>query len=219
MKRLFLVLVSVTVLFSLARCAYGKPLEGEVEAEDEMKRIPREHYVPSSPRLGSESALPAVNPSDYIQSAEVTSTGLRTGIENNAPLMTPSGPFDIGADRNIEDLRLAWERWHKQVSHELYIRTGRRALRSGLEGGARATIQVSRDHRISGQITETDGSPFVAQAYSQAISSLYMNDGLEFPAGSQRDSVSFSYKYIQGRNIVPGYDWQHGDVESIHHEF
>jgi hypothetical protein len=205
------------VLFSTP-AAIAKSLEGQIETENEIKRISREHYVPSSSNTDLGSAIPAMNPADFIDSMKSSGPRLKANIENNAPLMTPSGPFDIGDDRNSELLRVAWELWHKQVSHELWVRTRRRTEISGLEGSARATITVYRDHRILSQITEADGSPFIAQAYSQAIASLHANDGLEFPSGSQRESVSFSYKFIQARNIIPGYDWKHGDVENIRHD-
>ena len=131
----------------------------------------------------------------------------------------PTGAFDIGVDRNSQQLVLLWEAWHKQMSHALYLRTGKRVLFTQATGAARMQITVTRDHQITGEPLSASGDPRIAAAYFDAVQSLNGNPGLTFPPGSQRDFVTFSYQYIQGANVLPGYNWKHGDQESVQQDY
>jgi hypothetical protein len=127
--------------------------------------------------------------------------------------------FDIGADRNNRELVLAWERWHKQFVATIYYRTERSCIPTRAIGEARLAITVTKDHHISAQLISTRGSPVVAQCYTQGVLGLEGNPGLTFPSGSERDSVTFSYQYVQGHLPYSGYDWKHGDVETVRQEY
>ena len=126
--------------------------------------------------------------------------------------------FDIGVDRNSKELVLAWEKWHKQFCETVYYRTCRRTSGTTAIGSATVRVRVTRDHKLSFELTDHSGSPFIAQAYSDCLQSMDGNPGLTFPAGSQRDDVSFSYQFMRATNIRPGYDWKHGDYETVRQE-
>jgi len=123
-----------------------------------------------------------------------------------------------GTDRNVNELDLAWEQWHKQISKALWKRMSKLSAGTDRNGWARATITVNKNQEVTFRITSSDGDSEVAECYEDAIAGLDGNPDLEFPEGSQRKFVRFSLKASQGHFSHASYDWNHGDVEKIREE-
>lgn len=218
--------ILIAIILSTSPAAFATMLNGEVEDQGTVSttRISREPLAkPVSPYAEEPTTAPKqseISVEDFMPPPDLNGQQRPFQIEANqaATNDVPSHSFDIGTDRNNRELVLAWERWHKQFAATVYTRTGRR-LPAGAVGLASLTITVTKDHHISAEPGHAKGSPLVAQCYLQAVLSLEGNPGLTFPSGSERDVVSFLYTYAQGLLPYSGYDWKHGDVETIRHEY
>ena len=131
----------------------------------------------------------------------------------------PQGTFDIGVDRGSAELVLAWERWHHQFVQTLYYRWTRRMGPIGGVGSGTAVITVTREHQITAELIDREGSPYVSRAFIDAINSLTGNPGLTFPNKSQRQSVTFTHKGWRSHTGPSGYDWHRNDFEKVRTEY
>lgn len=163
----------------------------EPDVLDKPNQVPVSDFVPVSAKEGQTKAA-------FADASEM-----------------PQSTFDIGTDRNSRELVLAWEQWHKQVSGSLYYRTSRRLGPSLSSGEAAAEITVTREHNIYVKIENSSGSPVIAAAYEAAVKSLDKNPGLAFPAGSQREEVTFRYIFKVSPFVHAGYDWDKNDYETV----
>lgn len=119
-------------------------------------------------------------------------------------------PFDLESESNSRELMIAWELWHKQLAEQMY-----RRVRIVGAGGCAYRLTVTRDQHISVKILAAFGTPLLQQEVKNAVSELDGNRGLSFPEGSKRQVAYDSLSFICGRNIKPGFDWNHGDFEKI----
>jgi hypothetical protein len=83
------------------------------------------------------------------------------------------------------------------------------------EGGCAYKLTITRDHHLTIKILQSLGSPLLKQEVVAAAESLDGNPGLSFPEGSRREVAYDSLAVICGRNVHPGFDWEHGDFERI----
>jgi len=128
----------------------------------------------------------------------------------------PNSKFDLGADRNSQELVLAWEKWHHQFSEAVYTRWSEIA---STPGRATLKITVSRNKIIQAEVVRSSGSPRFDRELIQSIYSLNNNPGLTFPTKSQRDHVTMEADYIADTNVEPGYSWVKNDYEKVHNEY
>jgi outer membrane biosynthesis protein TonB len=224
-----LAIVLMVLNASIPQDSWSETLKGTVKHEEELLRL-------KSPSVKSGSTEPtklrinrnqtnlqpasgAVDTnafSDPLQ-GKVEDGNLASGTVKTDDFVIPGNEkFDIGAERNSRELVLAWERWHKQLAQAVYSRWNRRAVAAG-----RATmrITVTRDHRISAEILSSKGGPVFNATLLDAVLSLNGNPGLNFPAKSERQKVSFEGDYIAGSNINPGYSWIKNDFEKVQEDF
>lgn len=140
---------------------------------------------------------------------------VRLGIATPGQFETPRG-FDLGAEANERELKLAWDLWHKQLSKTIYENWSRVADEPG-----RATLEVtvSNNRSITIAVLKSSGSNSFDRKLSTIIRSLDGNPGLSFPAKSRRQTVSFEADYVAARDITPGYSWVKNDVETIRERY
>lgn len=128
----------------------------------------------------------------------------------------PNSKFDLGADRGSRQLVLAWERWHHQLSKEIYRRWQDVA---SIPGEATLRITVNRNRAIRADFARSSGNPQFDMILLSVIHSLNGDPGLTFPTGSQRNAVSLEADYIASTNINPGFTWVKNDYEKIREHY
>lgn len=199
-------------------------LKGRVEQED-LRLHPAGNNAPMAApsRLSRPSAGIASN---ALQGSAVDSNAFAPlmpgkvkqdalqGVAND--FAAPPKNFDIGAERGSKEMVLAWERWHKQLSEAIYTRWQRRVR---TPGKATIRVDVTRDRQIHAVILGTDGDSEFISSVMDAIEGLNGNPGLNFPAKSQRDHVSFEADYVAATNVNPGFSWVKNDYEKIHNDY
>lgn len=199
-------------------------LKGRVEQED-LRLHPAGNGTPMAApmRLARPSAAVASN---ALQGSAVDSSAFAPlmpgkvkqdalqGVAND--FAVPPKNFDIGAERGSKEMVLAWERWHKQLSEAIYTRWQRRVR---TPGKATIRVDVTRDRQIHAIILGTDGDSEFISSVMDAIEGLNGNPGLNFPAKSQRDRVSFEADYVAATNVNPGFSWVKNDYEKIRSDY
>ncbi len=141
---------------------------------------------------------------------------LQSGVVDNNDFAQAPKNFDIGAERGSREMMLAWEKWHKQLSEAIYTRWQRIARDPG-----RATIRitVTRSHHVSYIVLNSHGGPEFEGSIVEAIQSIDGNPGLNFPAKSERNQVSFEADYVAASNVRPGYSWVKNDYEKVKEQY
>lgn len=180
--------------------AAGRPLQGGTTDSMRISRAP-------SALRGS-----AVDASAFGAPQSPSLDALRGSAVDDNQFAKPPKNFDIGAERGSREMALAWEKWHHQLSEAIYTRWQRMARDPGK---ATIRITVTRNRQITAQILDGRGGPEFMDVVMAAIQSLDGNQGLTFPAKSQRQEVSFEADYIAASNVTPGYSWVKNDVEHI----
>jgi hypothetical protein len=128
----------------------------------------------------------------------------------------PANKFDLGADRGSRELVLAWERWHHQLSQQIYDRWSEVAT---VPGEATLRITVTRFHHLTIQVVRSSGIPAFDRVLLSVIQALDGNPGLNFPAKSERQQVTFEADYVAGTDIQPGYSWVKNDYEKVRKDY
>jgi hypothetical protein len=124
----------------------------------------------------------------------------------------PNTKFDLGAERGSKELTLAWEAWHHQLSHAVYLRWGQMA---SVPGQATLKILVTKDRHITPMMVHSSGNPEFDRGLMAAVRSLDGNPGLTFPSQSERSQVSLEADYIAATDIQPGFSWVKNDYEHV----
>ena len=146
---------------------------------------------------------------------QTSKSSLRSGTAKTDRFFADN-KFDLGSERNIRELRVAWEKWHKQLSKAIYDTWSAVADEPG-----KTTLKVIvRSNRsISIVMVDSKASNRFNRQLKRAIMSLEGNPGLSFPTKSRRKMVSFEADYIAARNVRPGYSWVKDDFETIREHY
>jgi hypothetical protein len=199
-------------------------LKGGVQLQGAGTRLSRStglqtsNSVPTAPPVRLSRLSGGARDSGLIDTSQFAALPARA--DSTAPLsgsaQAANNKFDIGAERNSRTLTLAWDAWHKQLSAEIYARWSRVA---SVRGRATMRVTVTRDHHVIAQLINPSGNWRFDNDLLDVINSLDNNPGLSFPAGSQRQSVSFEADYIADSNIQGGYSWTHNDYEQVNQSY
>lgn len=239
MNRRFLnsaIALSILLAPYTVNASFAQTLEGGVSKSDSVMRLAR----PVSGAVQDTSdSMPPVAPPRRIARAPLSSgTGLvdtsafaplaarvsresfpkndsRLGVASPAQFDTPRG-FDLGAEANERELKLAWDRWHQQLSKTIYENWSRVADEPGK---ATLRVTVTRNRTISIDVLRTSGSRSFDRTLIEVIQALSGNPGLNFPSGSQRQQVSFEADYMAASDVTPGYTWVKNDVETVRQRY
>ena len=209
-----------------------KVLQGNISKVDTITRLER----PGNSTRVSNSSMPPLAPPVRLNRASQGNLVASNGqfdvstFKNDFKLNASQGrlgiakpddffaknKFDLGADSNSRELRVAWERWHQQFSKAIYDTWSAVADEPG-----RTTLRVTvrRDRSIQIQLVNSDASGRFNRQLQDSIQSLSGNPGLTFPGKSQRQFVSFEADYIAARNVKPGYSWVKDDFETVRENF
>jgi hypothetical protein len=216
---MFLVVIFLSLLLSCAaeaRAEGSRVLEATVEetaiARTRIKKFD-DNLDPSAAHSDSDIPKTRIHRASATDSKSTRKEELLPEFASVDPALftaTRANPYDLEAESNSKELMIAWELWHKQLSMALYRRV--KVMESG---GCVYKVTVTRDHHLSIIILKSVGSPLLREDLVNAAKSLDGNPGLSFPVGSKRQVTSDSLVLICGRNIRPGVDWNHGDVERI----
>ncbi|MBU6450665.1 MAG: hypothetical protein KGS72_02725 [Cyanobacteria bacterium REEB67] len=205
------------VAVSLTAPASAQVLQGGVRLDGAMSRLSRPGLNGSASDMPPPA--PPVAPSRNLAGFANQGGGGLVGnaqFDNSAsqPLVSNAdkNAFDIGTERGSKELTVAWDAWHQQLSREIYARWQELAFD---RGRATMRVTVTRDHHIFGQIITSSGNPRFDGTLNEVVRSLDGNPGLNFPSGSQRQSVSFVADYIADTNVQGGYSWEKNDTEKI----
>lgn len=120
--------------------------------------------------------------------------------------------FDLGPERESEEMVLAWERWHHQFSAELWKRW---YATNRYKGRAQIQVTVTRDLHITVECLKRRGCLEFENTILRAVNSLDLNPGLTFPAKSQRQSVTFITNILSGNDVPASYSWSKHDYETV----
>lgn len=115
---------------------------------------------------------------------------------------------------SAEELGIAWEDWHKRVSHRLTRRLNKHTS-AMTWGSVLARITITSDKKITAVVLNSSGSPRIPQGFLKAIESLNGSPGLLFPEKSQRDKIMFDYSFKRSLLSLPKHEWIRNDVELI----
>jgi len=224
-KRIALVALAMGLMLPVQ----AKTLQGNVEQED--TRLSRQQGFDGKAQQGSGGMRIARTATQGPLNGGLVDVGafgppLKGGAQDNDGKLgivqpaqfgkIPNSKFDLGADRNSQELVLAWERWHHQFSEAVYTRWSEVA---STPGRATLKITVTRDKIIQAEVVRSSGSPRFDRELLQSIYSLNNNPGLTFPTKSQRDHVSMEADYIADTNVEPGYSWVKNDYEKVHNGY
>ncbi len=119
--------------------------------------------------------------------------------------------FELGPERESEEMVLAWERWHHQFSAVFWQRW---YAINQYKGRAQIRITVTRDLHITVECLKRRGCLEFENTILRAVNSLDLNPGLTFPAKSERQSVTFLSNILAG-NVPPSYSWSKRDFETV----
>ena len=221
----FMAVISAA-MFVAVTPAEAEVLQGNITKSDTLMRLSR----PSSGNLGNQ--LPPVAPPIRLSRAPSMNAGqglvdtssfnspfngrvredqARQGLVRTADFSAPS-KFDLGAEENSRELKLAWEKWHKQMSRVIYERWQRVADEPGK---ATLRVTVTKDRSIRITVIRSSGSHSFDRKLTTVIQGLEGDPGLTFPGQSQRTLVSFEADYVAASNVTPGYSWVRDDYETI----
>lgn len=223
-KSVFSIAAFSALLISTAPVMAQGTLQGGVQVNNQGLRLSR----PASVQSGATTtdAIP-VAPSRFAARAQTSGGGLvdtklfagtpgRDSLPATLAGQAANNKFDIGAERGSKTLTLAWEAWHKQLCAEIYARWQEVAM---VRGRATMKVTVTRDHRVTAQITDPSGKPAFDRILLRVISSMDGNPGLTFPSGSQRQQVSFEADYVADSNVRGGYSWTKNDYETVRENY
>lgn len=229
--------VGVALLANLIPPAVtAKTLEGNVQQDDTITRLERPGAQNGGVQDGNAPLriarpVPQVAPSFRGNNMKglVDTTAfapLRGNAQDNggklglvqpgefAPLA--NAKFDLGADRGSRELVLAWEAWHKQLSHEIYSRWSEVAM---IPGKATVKVTVTKDRQILTELVDASGNRRFDHILLDTIHSLNGDPGLTFPAKSERQEVSFEADYIAATDVKPGFSWVKNDYEKVQQSY
>jgi len=213
--------------------AHAELLQGSVQDEDMRLTRPGDNNgnKGSSDSLRIERPMPALAPpigarlsglvdtSSFNKplSGRATDSDGKLGLLQPAQFGTiPANKFDLGADRSSRELVLAWEKWHHQLSAEIYSRWSEVA---SVPGRATLRVTVSRNRTLTVVMVSGSGSPAFDAVLLATIQSLNGNPGLSFPAKSERQQVTFEADYVAATDIQPGFSWVKNDYEKVRQDY
>ncbi len=216
-------MVANSVAFSIGPSAHAKILQGNVSKNDSVMRLSR----PSDGDLPGNGEGPPVAPPRqlYGRNAMVDNSGFNNPFKGQVAaedkIASPSDfssptNFDLGAEQNSRELKLAWERWHKQMSGAIYSRWQSVADEPG---AATLRITVTRDRVITVTVLRASGSSRFDNKLLHVIDGLQGDPGLTFPSKSERRMVSFEADYVAARNVKPGFSWVKDDYETVRQNY
>lgn len=211
--------------------SFAQTLQGGVSKSDSLMRLARP--VSGAVQDTGDSMPPVAPPRRIARTPLASGTGLvdtsafapltalasrddaRLGVASPAQFDTPRG-FDLGAEASERELKLAWDRWHQQLSKTIYENWSRVADEPGK---ATLRVTVTRNRTISIDVLRSSGSRSFDRTLIGEIEALSGNPGLTFPGGSQRQQVSFEADYMAASDVKPGYTWVKNDVETVRQRF
>ena len=135
----------------------------------------------------------------------------RTNIGWSVPpaqQMTPPVVTPVYAEQNI-----TWDQWYQNVSAAMY----RNWNRGEQPGDATLRLTATRGRRIEAQILKCNNpNAGFRQSLISAVNSLNQSPILDFPAGSQKQVVTFDSAFSAGINTRAGAGSdRHGEIETI----
>jgi hypothetical protein len=147
-----------------------------------------------------------VDPSMYSQVSYP-----RTNIGWSVPpaqQMTPPVVTPVYTEQNI-----TWDQWYQNVSAAMY----RNWNRGEQPGDATLRLTATRGRRIEAQILKCNNpNASFKQSLIAAVNSLNKSPILDFPAGSQKQVVTFDSAFSAGINTKAGAGSdRHGEIETI----
>lgn len=197
----------------------ARPVSGAVRDSGEVmppvappRRIARAPLA-SGAGLVDTSAFAPLTARAFRESFQATDP--RLGLASPAQFDSPRG-FDLGAEAGERELKLAWDRWHQQLSKTIYENWSRVADEPGK---ATLKVTVTRNRTISIDVLRSSGSRSFDRTLVGEIQALSGNPGLTFPGGSQRQQVSFEADYMAASDVKPGYTWVKNDVETVRQRY
>lgn len=223
--------------FILPEVNAQRTLQGNVSKEDTILRLAR----PTRGAKISRNAMPPKAPPIRLQRSsglkqgtlmankgqldistfkndfklKANASGTRMGIAKPGDFFSKN-KFDLGTERNSRELRVAWERWHKQFSKAIYDTWSAVADEPGK---TTLRVMVRKNRTIEISVVNSEASGRFNRQLKAAIKSLEGNPGLTFPTKSRRQFVSFEADYIAARNVRPGYSWVKDDYETVREHF
>jgi hypothetical protein len=223
--------LAIASIFVLVAPAMAKVLQGGVQEEDEITRLARPQNLTGSVDQPSRLQRPLPAPDFHGRpvtgmidthafhplAGNATNDDAKLGLlKPNDFASIPASKFDLGADRGSKELTLAWETWHHQLSHAIYLRWGQVA---SVPGKATLKITVTKDRHIMPMLVSSSGNPVFDDGLMQSVRSLDGNPGLTFPSMSQRSVVSMEADYVAATDIQPGFSWVKNDYEHINSNY
>lgn len=152
-----------------------------------------------------DSSRMRVDPSIYSQVSYP-----KTKIDWSVPpaRMTPPPVTPAYSEQNI-----SWDQWYQNISNAMY----RNWNRGEMPGNATLRITVSRGRTIQAEILKCNNSNTnFRQSLMLAVASLNQSPILDFPAGSQKQTVNFDSAFSAGINTSAGArSDRHGDIEQV----
>lgn len=229
--KFFTLILSILLLTPCPAAVTAKPksdsnqkLHGRVEQEDFRIIRKAPPATPSDPVRVDRELKPATPATDSVVdpgafaaplAARADSNQLNGAVQSADFAKLPKG-FDIGADKGSKELVLAWEKWHKQLAAAIYQVWNTRARSPGR---AVLKITVYRNRTIVPEVLSCRGDSDFRRSIMSVFSDLNGNQGLTFPAKSERQQVSFEAEYIAGSHVDPGYSWLKGDYEKLRQDY
>ena len=224
-----LALCSIFCFFALNASATTEVLQGSVEENDAATRLVRPSNNNGSAQSGSlrlsrpisdasqDSPLNGLVDTNKFSGDNLHSDAASMGlVQPNKFQDLSANKFDLGTDRGSRELMIGWERWYKQLSAAIY---GRWSQVADIPGHAIVRITVTNERELNAILVKSSGNRAFDSGLINAIMTLNGNQGLTFPAQSERKNVSLESDYIAGTNIEPGYNWIRNDYEKVQESY
>jgi hypothetical protein len=237
LAKIALLAVCLIAIWPVHGWASDDLLKGKVQENGKAVRLARPKdpppLVPLTPALVGTEKPPAkppislgVNTNDFVFSfsPQVPKTADVKGGKADGKV--------LDGDAENKELVIAWEKWHKRVSGEIYKNW---EVNGTLPGEARVLMLVTREGGIdvrvenvqipedflammheTGGFTEAELSEEFRQKVEDSVLPLVNSEVVAFPEGSQRQQVKLNATF-KARNHAgqSGYTWRHDDYERV----
>jgi hypothetical protein len=208
------------IMVALAAPASADPLYGHAEQADTQQ--------------------PSLQRSDVWQGTYLNG---EVGDWDNIPRAEKENQLQSAVAKNAADSDIAWEAWWHRFSAAVHDNMC--AAKPQIAGAAIVKYTITNDRHIQVHIVQRNepsfnpltkyfehkhGSPMIRvyllgtlpEYEAQVMTAYQALDGspiLEFPPGSQRQSVKGGQLEVRGEFLHSGYEWKKDDVEHVHSEW
>jgi hypothetical protein len=129
------------------------------------------------------------------------------------------------ADKNDNEMVLAWEEWHKRLCASIYHYW---LMYGNIPGEGTVTLNVTREGEIDFELNDYNVNPqeqfsmeqreLFSHAINHTLQFLAHTDVLTFPEKSQRKEVTLTtrFSFTEREDGPQGYSWKKGDYERVH---